>query len=215
MLAVARYLLADLLRSQYFLAPLLLYLAALAVLFGGDPGAPPGPWAASALVLCPVSVWLTMTVVHCEDPVQRSVTVAAVGGWGRLLAGVLGVCVLGDLLLVAVSVLWPVLKGPYPYGAETVALGVLAHLACALTGTAVGLLCARPVVTRPGWSVCLASALVLVAVVQPQLPPVGSTVAALGGTVAAPMRVVTVAVVLAVVLLGAAATVHLVVARRR
>jgi hypothetical protein len=58
-------------------------------------------------------------------------------------------------------------------------LAVVGHLACACAGTAVGLLCARPVVRRIGWSFCLAAVVVTVTAVQPWLPPVGTAVHAL------------------------------------
>ncbi|HEY3895417.1 MAG TPA: hypothetical protein VGL88_08630, partial [Pseudonocardiaceae bacterium] len=66
--AVARYLRADLLRSQRFIVPVVVYLGLLAVLFGGDPGPPPVPWAASTLALYPVSAWLAITTANTEDP---------------------------------------------------------------------------------------------------------------------------------------------------
>jgi hypothetical protein len=74
---LVRYLGSDLLRSQRFLLPVLLYVLLLAPLFGGDPGPPPQLWTVTAVVLYPVSCWLAVTVANTEDPVQRQVTVAA------------------------------------------------------------------------------------------------------------------------------------------
>ena len=55
----------------------------------------------------------------------------------------------------------------------------MAHAACTTAGTAVGLLCARPVVRRIGWSFCIGVAVVMATAVQPWLPPAGSAVEAL------------------------------------
>jgi hypothetical protein len=204
--AVARYLTADVLRSQRFLLPVVVYGAVLAVLYGGDPGPPPASWAASALVLYPVTAWLAFVVANTEDPVQRTVTVAAAGGHGAVVAGTLVVALAGDVLLVAASVLVPVLVTAYPHPPALVLLGLAGHLACAVTGTAVGLLCARPLVTRVGWSLCLGSLVVLLTAVWPELPPVGTSVRALTTDDVAPLAEVAVAAV-AVAVAAAVATV--------
>lgn len=209
-LAVARYLAADVVRSQRFLLPVVVYGTVLAVLYGGDPGPPPSSWAASALVLYPVTAWLALVVANTEDPVQRTVTVAAAGGHGAVVAGTLAVALAGDALLVAASVLVPVLFTPYAHPPALVLLGVAGHLACALTGTAVGLLCARPLVTRVGWSLCAGAAVVLLTVVRPEVPPVGTAVRALTNDAGAPL----VEVAVATAVLVAAAVVATVVGRR-
>ena len=178
-LAVARYLLALLAGSQRYLLPALLALAVLGVLFGGDPGPPPAPWAASALAMYPLAAWFALIVANVEDPVQRTVTVAAAGGRAAVAAATLLVALTGDLVLVLGSVLGPALLTRYAHPPDTIVLGLAAHVACTTAGTAVGLLCARPVVRRIGWSFGLAVTVVVVTAVQPWLPPVGTAVAAL------------------------------------
>lgn len=178
-LATARFLLADAVRAQRVLLPVVAQGVVLAVLFGGDPGPPPAPWAASAFALYPVAAWLAVVLANAEDPVARTVTVTAAGSPGRAAAAVLLVALAGDLLLVALSVLWPVLVTRYAHPPPVVLTGVLAHLAAAGAGTAVGLLVARPLVTRVGWSALIASVVVVVTAVQPWLPPVGTAVRAL------------------------------------
>lgn len=180
---VARYVLADLLRSQRFLVPVFVHLAALAVLFGGDPGPAPGGWPASALLLYPVSAWLAITTANSEDPVARLVTVAAAGGPAAVARGVLVACLVADVGLAAASAVRPVLPlvtHVYAYPPAELLGGGLAHLATATTGTAVGLLCARPVIDRVGWSLLAAVTVVVVTGVTPWLPPVGTAVAAIG-----------------------------------
>jgi hypothetical protein len=180
LIGLVRYLGSDLLRSQRFLLPVFLYVLLLAPLFNGDPGPPPELWTVTVLVLYPVSCWLAVTVANTEDPAQRHVTVAAAGGPGRVAAGVLATCLLADALLVAVAVCWPMLSTGYAFPAPTVAAGVLAHVAVATTGTAVGLLCGRPVIHGIGWSVVIGGGTVFLTATQTWLPPVGLTVRALG-----------------------------------
>jgi hypothetical protein len=200
-LAVTRYLLALLVDSQRYLLPVLLALAVLGVLFGGDPGPPPTPWAASALAMYPLAAWLALIVANVEDPVQRTVTVAAAGGRAAVAAATLLIAMAGDLVLVVLAVFGPVLLTRYTYPPATIVLGLLAHVACTTAGTAVGLLCARPVVRRIGWSFALAVPVIVVTAVQPWLPPVGTAVKALSSAGDPPLP----SAVLGVVLAGLAA----------
>lgn len=177
---LVRYLGADLLRSQRFLLPVFLYILLLAPLFNGDPGPPPRLWTVTVLVLYPVSCWLAVTVANTEDPAQRQVTLAAAGGPGRVAAGVLATCLLADAALVAIAVGWPILSTGYAFPAPAVAAGVLAHVAVAATGTAVGLLCARPVIHGVGWSVVAGGGVLFLTATQTWLPPVGLAIRSVG-----------------------------------
>ena len=180
LIGLVRYLGSDLLRSQRFLLPVFLYVLLLAPLFNGDPGPPPELWTVTVLTLYPVSCWLAVTIANTEDPTQRHVTVAAAGGPGRVAAGVLATCLLADTLLVTIAVCWPMLSTGYAFPAPTVTAGVLAHVAVAATGTAVGLLCSRPVIHGAGWSMVIAGGTLFLTATQTWLPPVGLTVRALG-----------------------------------
>jgi hypothetical protein len=130
------------------------------------------------------------------------VTVAAAGGRGRVAAATLLVALAGNALLVALAVLWPILLTRYAHPPSVVLLGVLAHVACVGTGTAVGLLCARPLVARIGWSFCIAVTVVIVTAVQPWLPPVGAAVQRLTAGGPAPVVAAALGVALAGVATG-------------
>lgn len=171
--ALVRYFGADLLRSQRFLLPLLLFAVLLAPLFNGDPGPPPQLWTITVLLLYPVSCWVAVTVANTEDPVRRQVTIAAAGGAGRVAAGVLLTCLAADLVLVTMAVTWPMVSTGYAFPPAAIGAGVLAHVAAASTGTAVGLLCARPVVHGIGWSALAGAGAVVLTGTQNWLPPVG------------------------------------------
>lgn len=178
--AVARLLGEDVARSQRFLVPTLLFAAALAVLFSGDPGALPVPWAASALLLYPVSAWLTHAVAAVEDDVARTVTVCAAGGPGPVVAGVALAGAAGAAALSVLAVLWGLVFAFASAGPGVLLDGLFGHLACGLTGVAVGLVCARPVIRSLGWAMLAELAFVLVTGSQAWLPPVGTAVASLG-----------------------------------
>ncbi|GAA1246071.1 hypothetical protein GCM10009609_06870 [Pseudonocardia aurantiaca] len=149
------------------------------MLYGGDPGAAPGPWAVTALVLYPAAAWFAVVVANAEAPEQRPVTVAAAGGFAPVAAGTLLVALAGGLVMAALPVLAPLVVARHPCPPSVLLVGALAHVACATTGTAVGLLCARPLVRRIGWSFCLGLAIVTITAVQSWLPPVGSAVQAI------------------------------------
>ncbi|MBN9112609.1 MAG: hypothetical protein J0I34_27945 [Pseudonocardia sp.] len=213
-IAVSRFLLSDLYRSQRAVVPIIIQAAILAILFGGDPGPLPAPWAASALALYPIAAWLGIVVANTEDPIQRHVTVVAAGGVGRVVGGILTLALAGDVLLSLISVVWPMVATHYPHPPSVVALGLGGHLVCAVTGTAVGLLCARPVVGKVGWSLLAAGTVVVVTGTQSHVPPVGTVVRALtsGGPPGSGAVVGTglvIAAVLAVLAAGVSAAVAL------
>ncbi|AEA22918.1 MULTISPECIES: hypothetical protein [Pseudonocardia] len=205
--AVSRFLLSDLYRSQRAIVPVVGQAVLLAVLFGGDPGPLPAPWAASALALYPIAAWLGIVVANTEDPVQRHVTVVSAGGVRRVVGGVLLLAVAGDVVLSALSVVWPMVTTHYPHPLSVLALGFGAHLACALTGTAVGLLCARPLIGKVGWSLLAAGTVVVVTGTQSRVPPVGTVVRAItqGGLPGSGTVVVTGVALGALLAVGAAA----------
>lgn len=214
MIGLVRYLGSDLLRSQRFLLPMLLYVGLLAPLLSGEPGPPPQLWTFTALVLCPVSCWLAVTVANTEDTTQRQVTIAAAGGPTRVAVGVLLTCLLADVVLIAVAICWPIFKSAHTFPRPAVLAGVLTHVAVAGFGTATGLLCARPVLHGIGWSAVAGGATVLIAVTQNRLPPVGQAVRALNES-PVPTSTLALQAVLGLALSAAAAALTVAIHNRR
>ncbi|MFP5022592.1 hypothetical protein [Pseudonocardia phyllosphaerae] len=178
--AVARLLGEDVLRSERFVAPAVLFAGALAILFGGDPGPLPEPWAASALLLYPVGAWIAHALAESEDDVARTVTLSAAGGPLPVAAGVLVAATTGIAALTLLAVVWGVLAA---WGTATVGIlaeGILAHLSCGITGAAVGSVFARPVFRRQGVALLCGLAFVVITGTRPWLPPVGTSAASLG-----------------------------------
>ncbi|MEU9362148.1 ATP-binding cassette domain-containing protein [Streptomyces sp. NPDC048301] len=183
--ALTRYQTALLARSQHWLAPVLLYAAALGIgVRAGQPVLDSLGYASA--VLLPVAAWIVRICATQEPPAARAVSAAAVGpGRAHLAALVAGLaCALGLGCAGAAFVL--LISDPADTGG-TVAVPLLpaalaglgAITCCALLGAAVGALCARPLVHRRGWSLAaaaLGSLSVLVAGVSPANAAVGALV---------------------------------------
>ena len=179
-LAVARLLGEDVARSQRFIAPALLFVAVLAVLFGGTPGPLPMPWAVSALLLYPIGAWLTHAIAEAEEPTARTVTVAAAGGPGPVVAGVALAGSVGVAVLSVLAVVWGAIASFGSVAPLALIQGLFTHLTCGITGVAVGLVCARPLIRSLGWAALVGLVFVVVTGTQSWLPPVGTAVAAIG-----------------------------------
>jgi hypothetical protein len=177
--ALVRYLLADLLRGQRYLPVLVLFGAALAILYGGDPGDPVSAYAGSCVVIYPVSVWLAVVVAGAEDPVQRTVTATTTGGWARLHTGVTLLAALGSALLALLATAWPLVTSAHHYSWAALGTGLGGHLVCGWTGTAVGLALSRPVITRIGVTVLATLAVVAPTYRLGRHTPVGAVLALL------------------------------------
>ncbi|MFI6421126.1 ABC transporter [Streptomyces sp. NPDC050842] len=153
MTALLRYQTGLLLRSQRWLAPLLLYAAFLAVgVRAGEPVL--GALGFSAAPLVPVTAWCVRICLTQEQPAARHVVAAAAGRSRAHLAALLtGTALPGLLGVAAVLGLTAVgdRRGIGPLAAA--GAGLLATAACVLTGAAVGALAARPFLKATGWSV--------------------------------------------------------------
>ncbi|MEU8826595.1 ABC transporter [Streptomyces sp. NPDC048636] len=176
MTALLRYQAALLVRSQRWLPPVLLYAAFMGITVqAGDPILDSFGYAAAALL--PVAAWLVRVCTTTEPTAARDCVAAAAGPGRAHLASVLtalgaslGLGTVGALFVALIS-------DPrtadhrigIPVGRATAA-GLLAAVACALLGTAVGTLCNRPLLRSPGWAISssvVAALLVLVAGASP------------------------------------------------
>ncbi|HEX3788015.1 MAG TPA: hypothetical protein VHW44_09145 [Pseudonocardiaceae bacterium] len=216
MIALVRYALAVMLHSQRYLAPVLLFLAVLAVFTSNDPGPVLPVYALAAAALFSCAAWLTMTLLNIEEPVQRAITAVSAGGSLRALLSWVCVAVLDCLVLSALALLFPWVDGHSVSGVELL-VGVEALVTCALSGVAIGLVCSRLVIRRPGYALLTALGLVLLLVLVRGLPPVNPMFRLLAGT-GRPAGLVTSAGALtgvAVLLLVLGVTVTQLVATRR
>jgi hypothetical protein len=167
-LALTRYYLALLGHSQRYLPALLAYLALCVILYA-DPSAPPLPlFGVSAGGLLVVSCWLTIALLDIEDPVQRLVTLSHARRWPRMITAAILTVLACALVLTVITELWSALKTGQ-FHPSALGIGLLAHLACSLTGIAIALPCSRLLVHRIGWTV-LAAVVTLIVVLLAKIP---------------------------------------------
>ncbi|MEV6307013.1 ATP-binding cassette domain-containing protein [Streptomyces sp. NPDC051840] len=174
--ALRRYQTALLARSQRWLAPVLLYAAALGIgVRAGQPVLDSLGYASA--VLLPVAAWIVRICATQEPSAARAVSAAAVGPRRAHLAALVAGLACALALGCAGAAFVLLISDPADTGgAVAVPLlpaalaGLGAITCCALLGAAVGALCTRPLVHRSGWSLAaaaLGSLSVLVAGVSP------------------------------------------------
>lgn len=177
MTALIRYRTALLLRSQRWLAPVLLYVAFLGVgVRSGQPVLDSLGYSAAGLL--PVTAWLVQVCATQEPPAARTVVAAAVGGQPRAhlaallaasgCAGLLGAAATAVVLLISEPASTDhTVEVPLPSAGLA---GLLAAVCCVLLGAAVGALCTRPLLHRRGWSVAATVLAALLALVTSGSP---------------------------------------------
>lgn len=156
-IAVARYYVVLLARSQRWLPPVLFYGIALAIDSGGGDSAADA-FAYSAAFLLPVSAWLTRALLTAEPPEAAAITATAAGPARARLAALSAATSYG-LLCALLGALVAAVTGPG--GASTLLDGLCTEVICVLLGTAAGVLSAPPLVPAAGWGVLLAGLLAL------------------------------------------------------
>jgi hypothetical protein len=195
MTALVRMRLAGFVRSGRALAPIILGLVVLSVIYGGGASQAGPAFGYSAVLLFPVLAWQTKLVLDAEPDVQRRLARLSVGAGREAAAGVLAAALLGlAFCFVAMLAPWPfhAIRGPLPGTAEPslaagVALGVLAHLLALAAALGLGALASRAVTrtVRNGLTVLVVGAVLVVVLglsgsIAPWLvPPVMATARAL------------------------------------
>ncbi|WP_371526672.1 ABC transporter [Streptomyces sp. NBC_01283] len=212
--ALLGYQSALLVRSQRWLAPVILYAAFLAVgVQSGQPVLDSLAYAAAALL--PVAAWLVRICVTNEPPAARSCTAAAVGPWRAqlacLLSAFLASAVLGAVATLVVSVISDPASTDHRTAVNRLgasAAGLLAMLVSVLVGTAIGAVTSWPLMRSPGRAVSvmlLASLLSLVTTGSPaKAVMTGLVSGSRDGVVPVPLLPVMGAAVLAMAAMGAA-----------
>jgi hypothetical protein len=148
-----RYQLALFGHSQRYLLPALAFTALLGLLYGNETGATPptSEFAVSAGALFVVGCWLTIALVDSEDSTQRLVTLSHARRLVTLLGGMVLAVFACCAALTVLAVVWSV-AAHQGDSAGDLGFGLLAHLACAIAGIAIGLPCSRLLVPRAGYA---------------------------------------------------------------
>lgn len=172
---VVRYTLVDAIRAQRWIAPVVLFLAAVAIA-NSDAGPALTTYADTLTVLLPVGIWLTWSVLNAEDPVQADVSMVTVGNDLRYRLGKLAAAFLACAGLSVVAIATPVAVGAAGASAGSVARvlleGLVGHVLVAALAVAVGGVTTRPVIGRLAEAFYVAITFTLAEIVIPGAPPV-------------------------------------------
>lgn len=182
MIALVRYTAANVVLSQRFLPPVLLFFASQFVFTAADSGPLLPVYAVTSAAVFVCGTWLTIVVVNAEDPIQRTITVVNAGGAGRVLVAAVWVAFGCGALLGVFGLGYPLFTGRHVVSATVLTVGVLAEFTAVCNAIAIGLLCSRLVVRRTGWAVLCALSAILLFLLVPGLPPVHPVFRLLAGS---------------------------------
>ena len=170
-------------RAQWAVAPALLFLVVLGILYSSDAGPPLQAAAFTAIVLAPLMAWITVLAQRVNGLLIGRAFAAHVGGRGRAH---LAACLATVPFAVGATVVawaWPAFgqpSSPHHPGllVQVVTLHqfsmsgwvVALHLAAALFGVGAGTLLVPPLIAGAGWRICLGSAAFLAVLVVPASP---------------------------------------------
>ena len=170
MTALVNYIAKDVGRSLRWVAPVPLFVAALAVI-APNTGSVLPTYASSALLLFFVATWLTITICNNEDPVQRDVTSVAAGGLSRLRLAKLLTAYLAVIGLSALALIGPPLASLGTTTLGDLAVGAGGHLLSGLAGVSLGAVLSRPLVHRTAWAVLITVVVGFGDIAVPDAPP--------------------------------------------
>src|SRR5690348_5135125 len=146
--------------SQWFLAPAMLFLVVLGIVYATDAGPPLQAAAVTAITLVPLMTWLGVLAQRVDGRELARAFAAHIGGRARAhLAADLGLAPFAVLLSLAALVAPLISQGEHPHPALLDGKIVLLHLAAAVLGAGIGSLLA--LIERAGWRLLAAVAVYL------------------------------------------------------
>jgi hypothetical protein len=155
--------------SQWFLAPALLFLFVLGIIYAGDAGPPLQAAAVTAITLIPVLTWLSVLAHRVDGRELARAFAAHAGGRARAhLATDLGLAPFAVVLALAALVAPLISQGSYPHPPLLDVRIVGLHLAAAVFGAGLGSLLA--LIERAGWRLLTAVTVFLVLFVVRNTP---------------------------------------------
>ena len=155
--------------SQWFLAPAMLFLFVLGIVYASDAGPPLQAAAVTAITLVPALTWLSVLAHRVDGRELARAFAAHAGGRGRAhLATDLGLVPFAVLLALAALVAPLISQGSHPHTLMLDVRIVALHLAAAVFGAGLGSLLA--LIERAGWRLLTAVAAFLVLFVVRDTP---------------------------------------------
>ena len=173
MIAMARYVCARCFVSQRWIPPLTLFALVSAVLYSSS-GDALGTGAIGALLLLPVSAWMSAAALNMDGPSQVAVVTASLGGYLRGRAAIVLTTAVVSVSIGLPGIAIALLSDPH-HGGVTGPVGTsgLLLVATSMTtaaGVVLGQLCARPIIRRPGFSWLVAIFASVMAIAVPGSP---------------------------------------------
>jgi ABC-type Mn2+/Zn2+ transport system ATPase subunit len=155
--------------SQWFLAPVMLFLVVLGIVYASDAGPPLQAAAVTAITLVPVLTWLSVLAHRVDGRELARAFAAHAGGRARAhLATDLGLVPFAVVLALAALVAPLISQGSHPHPLQLDVRVVGLHLAAAVFGAGLGSLLA--LIERAGWRLLTAVAVFLVLFVVRDTP---------------------------------------------
>ena len=155
--------------SQWFLAPVMLFLVVLGIVYATDAGPPLQAAAVTAITLVPVLTWLSVLAHRVDGRELARAFAAHAGGRARAhLATDLGLVPFAVVLALAALVAPLISQGSHPHPLLLDVRIVGLHLAAAVFGAGLGSLLA--LIERAGWRLLTAVAVFLVLFVVRNTP---------------------------------------------
>lgn len=155
--------------SQWFLAPVMLFLVVLGIVYASDAGPPLQAAAVTAITLVPVLTWLSVLAHRVDGRELARAFAAHAGGRARAhLATDLGLVPFAVVLAMAALVAPLISQGSHPHPLQLDVRVVGLHLAAAVFGAGLGSLLA--LIERAGWRLLTAVAVFLVLFVVRDTP---------------------------------------------
>jgi ABC-type Mn2+/Zn2+ transport system ATPase subunit len=155
--------------SQWFLAPVMLFLVVLGIVYASDAGPPLQAAAVTAITLVPVLTWLSVLAHRVDGRELARAFAAHAGGRARAhLATDLGLVPFAVVLALAALLAPLISQGSHPHPLLLDVRIVGLHLAAAVFGAGLGSLLA--LIERAGWRLLTAVAVFLVLFVVRDTP---------------------------------------------
>jgi hypothetical protein len=146
-IAVARYLLAEHLRSRRFVAPLLLLASGVVVLYAQPPNPVLSTAGTVAAYTFPCMCWAALALLNTQGDADRHVLLVAAGPRAFIVGRLLALAAFSAVISVLV-VAFPVVTGRFEATPTLAELAdcLAATVLCALAGAGLGALFSRPLV---------------------------------------------------------------------
>ena len=157
--------------SQWFFAPMLVFLAVLAIIYATDAGPALQPAAVTSIALVPVMAWLTVLAHRVDGRELARAFAAHVGGRARAHLATDLCLVPFAVALTLFGVVWPLAsQGGHQHPRDVVLRMIELHLAAAVFGIGLGSVLA--LIERIGWRLIVAVAVFLCLVIVRDTPMV-------------------------------------------